>query len=60
MDEDLAKAIGIYATQGLQQLHKHISSKSKEELQNMLEGAVVPEEVRDEDEIKIVRVVHGG
>ena len=36
MDEDLAKAIGIYATHGLQQLRKHISSKSKEKLQNML------------------------
>jgi len=36
MNEDLAKAIGIYATHGLQQLHKHISNKSKEELQNML------------------------
>ena len=36
MEEDLAKAIGIYATQGLQQFHEHISSKSKEELQNML------------------------
>ena len=32
----------------------------KEELQNMLEWAVVPEEVKDEAEIKIVRVVHGG
>ena len=59
MDEDLA-TIGIYATHGLQQLHEYISSKSKEELQNMLEWAVVPEEVKDEAEIKIVRVVHGG
>ena len=59
MDEGLA-TIGIYTTHGLQQLHKHISSKSKEELQNMLEGAVVPEEMKDEDEIKIVRVVYEG
>ena len=36
MDEELAEAIRIHATQGLQQFHEHISSKSKEELQNML------------------------
>ena len=36
MNEELAEAIRIHATQGLQQFHEHISSKSKEELQNML------------------------
>ena len=36
MNEELAEAIRIHATHGLQQFHEHISSKSKEELQNML------------------------
>ena len=36
MNEELAETIRIHATQGLQQFHEHISSKSKEELQNML------------------------
>ena len=36
MNEELAEAIRIHATQGLQQFHEYISSKSRKELQNML------------------------